>query len=385
MDLPIPQTQKAILKSLGSDTCVTVHFNPASMVYTVENATKQQSGDPKKRQFAAQFSGKLTMDLQFDTTSTGEDVRKTTGQVAQFMQASAGDGKNPSSGNAQAQPVLSFQWGTYEFQGTMESFKETIDFFSAEGVPLRSLVSIGLARQDDVFNQNATATVDTTGKGTLVPTGSNSSASDLAQSGGDPTAARQLGTDNSLESLRFSAGAGINVGAGIQLNAAAGFAASASISAGAGLSIGGGAGVSLGASVGLSAGASAGISAGAGAGISAGGGVGVSFGASAGVVSASSMQISAGVGGGALFGGQASAGVPATAGAFAGLEVGRATISTTTRLNPLRMLPATTGADLSTGPNASFSLGGAAVASAGISTDVGATFNFNDRLVFNNA
>ena len=107
MDLPIPQTQKAVLKSLGSDdTCVTVHFNPASMVYTIENSTKQQSGDPKKRQFAAQFSGKLTMDLQFDTTSTGEDVRKTTGLVAKFMQASAGDGKNPSSGNAQAQPVL---------------------------------------------------------------------------------------------------------------------------------------------------------------------------------------------------------------------------------------------------------------------------------------
>ncbi len=34
----------------------------------------------------------------------------------------------------------------------MESFKETIDFFSADGIPLRALVSIGLARQDNVFD-----------------------------------------------------------------------------------------------------------------------------------------------------------------------------------------------------------------------------------------
>ena len=48
--------------------------------------------------------------------------------------------------------MLSFEWGVYQFQGVMESFKETIDFFSADGIPLRALVSIGLARQDKVFD-----------------------------------------------------------------------------------------------------------------------------------------------------------------------------------------------------------------------------------------
>ena len=42
----------------------------------------QQSGEPKKAQYVAQFSGKLTMDLQFDTTDTGSDVRTVTNQVA---------------------------------------------------------------------------------------------------------------------------------------------------------------------------------------------------------------------------------------------------------------------------------------------------------------
>lgn len=377
MDQPIRKTTKAKLVSLTDNTFVEVHFNPASLVYSVENTTKQTAGVPKRKQFAAQFSGKLTMDLQFDTTGTGQDVRVTTNKVAKFMQSSADASRTKNGASSQAQPVLSFQWGSYEFKGTMESFKETIDFFSVDGVPLRSMVSIGLARQDKVFDNggsmNGTAVDGPTGlgpggqgPGSVVPTSSTGSASSVATMGGDPSAARQLGTDNGLESLRFTGGASLQVNAGIQFNDAAAFSASAS--AGAGLSIGGGAGLSIGGGAGISAGASG----------------GVSFGATAGVASSANLQISAGAGGGALFGGRASAGVPATAGAFTGLEVGRATVSTTSRLNPLRMLPATTSADVSTGANASFNLGGAATSSTGFSVDVGTQFSFNDRLVFDN-
>ena len=150
-----------------------MHFNPESLVYSVENSVAQQSSGPKKVQYVAQFSGKLTMDLQFDTTDTGCDVRTFTNKVALFMQASgnasaeasnqaASGGKAASSANggsqgtpAKAPPVLQFQWGTYIFKGIMDSFKETIDFFSAEGVALRALVSIGLSRQDQVFDEGA--------------------------------------------------------------------------------------------------------------------------------------------------------------------------------------------------------------------------------------
>jgi hypothetical protein len=358
-DLPIPATQKARLVSLGPDqTEVEVHFNPASLVYTIENSTNQSAGSPKRKQFAAQFSGKLSMDLQFDTTDTGDDVRLATNQVATFMQSSANASRNKSGASAQAQPAVSFQWGAYEFKGTMESFKETIDFFSADGVPLRSLVSITLARQDQVFDDGTSATANV--GGSVIPTSSDDSATDAATLGGDPSAARQLGTDNGLDSLRFTGGASLQVGAGIQFNAAAGFAASASVGATAGLSAGGGIGV----------------------GISAGGSAGASFGASAGVRSSASLQISAGAGGGALFGGQASARVPATAGAFGGLEVGRTTVRSTARLDPLRMVRATNGADVSTGANASFSLGGAANGNTGFSTGVGTSFSFSNQLVF---
>jgi hypothetical protein len=380
-----PIVAKATLTALPGGSPLTVHFNPASLVYSVENSVAQQSGNPKKAQYVAQFSGKLTMDLQFDTTDTGSDVRTVTNQVALFMQASANasaaaQNAAPPSANGnssgpppKAPPVLMFQWGSYQFQGIMDSFKETIDFFSNDGIALRALVSIGLSRQDNVFDEGANLS-GPTNSGSLVPSSSSDSAQSMATRGGDPSAARQLGADNGLESLRFTGGASLQVsGGGVQLNPPAAFVTASA-----------GAGMSLGISAGASAGASAGISIGGGVGISAGASAGVSFGASGGA----SGGISAGVqigGLGPAFGASASAGVMATAGAFAGLQTGRAQTSTTANLNPLQMLPATVGSDVGAYSGASFSLGGAAnsTGSSGLSTDVGTNFSFSDRLTFN--
>ena len=333
-----PQVAKAFLKALPDGQPLQVHFNPASLVYSVENTLSQTSGKPETAQYVAQFSGKLSMDLQFDTTDTGTDVRTFTAQVALFMQASgqASAAAKNSKAPPQAPQVLLFQWGSYQFNGIMESFKETIDFFSADGVALRALVSITLSRQDKVFDEGTQFSSASTG-GSVVPSGSSDSALSLATRGGDPGAARQLASDNGLESPRFTGGASLQVSGGVQLNPPAGFVAPPA--AGGGLSIGGSAGAQLSAQAG---------------------------------------------GGAALFGATASAGVPAAGGAFAGLEVGRAGVSSTARLNPLQMLPSTTGSDVSTFAGASFSLGGSAnsAGGAGLSTNVGAKFSFKDRLQF---
>jgi hypothetical protein len=300
--------------------------------------------------------------LQFDSTDTGSDVRIDTNKVALFMQASgtaqaAAQTAAPPSANggaqsapAKAPPVLQFQWGSYTFQGIMDSFKETIDFFSADGVALRALVSVGLSRQDQVFDEGQNFSGPTTA-GSQISTSGSDSALSVATRGGDPGAARQLGADNGLESLRFTGGASLQVNTGVQLNPPAAFV-TASASAGAGLGLGisvGGAavgGAAVGAAVGIAASVSSGL--------------------------------------GATFGSSASAGVPATAGAFAGLQIGRATVSTTANLNPMQMMPATSGTDVSTFAGAIYSLGGAAnnTGSAGLSTDVGMNFSFSDRLTF---
>jgi Contractile injection system tube protein len=402
---PAPTVVKATLTALPDGDPICVHFNPASLVYTVENSSPQQGGDPKRRQFAAQFTGKLTMDLQFDTTDTGADVREVTNQVALFMQSSADANKGGKSGNGGANKpapaVLSFSWGAYQFQGLMESFKETIDFFSADGIPLRALVSIGLARQDNVFDPGSGASTDVSGS--LVPTPENGDVGKISSQGGDQNATRALASANGIENPRFTGGASLNVSGGIQLNPAVAFVASASVSAGIGVSGGAGVGVSGGlglsltsgasvsAGVSIGASASAGVSAGVGTGVSGGvsasAGAGISLGVGVSVSSTSGGQVTLAAGGGALFGSKASAGVAATQGAFAGLEVGRATVSTTAQLDPLRMLPATVGSNVSASAGSSFGLGGIALAKTGFSTDVGATFSVptfgsNNRLIF---
>jgi len=364
---------KASLTPLKTGEKILVHFNPASLVYSVENSIKQQSSKPKKVQYVAQLSGKLSMDLQFDTTHNGQDVREDTKKIAQLMAPSGtataatqtADSANQSSKNPgpppTAPPVLLFQWGSYQFRGIMDSFKETIDFFSNEGVALRALVSIQLSRQDDVFD---TDTTFPSTKASTVPTSFATSVQAVATQGGDPNATRKLGSDNGLDSLRFTNGAPLQVNAGVQLNPPAAFVTA---SAGLGLS----AGVSAGASAGLSVGAAGGIS----AGVSAGAGVSIGGGVSAGA-SLSGMA--------PVFGASASAGVAASSGAFSGLLTGVATTSSTANLNPLQMVASTSSADVATYNGASFNLGGAALStgSAGLSANVGQQLDLSARLTF---
>ena len=359
-----PQIAKATLTAIQdgapSGDPVTVHFNPASLVYSVENTVSQQAAKPTTTQYVAQFSGKLSMDLQFDTTDTGADVRTVTNQVAMFMQpagsaSTAGSSAAPPSANsngsqsapAAAPSIVSFQWGSYEFRGVMDSFKETIDFFSNDGVALRALVTIGISRQDQTLNDGSLS--GPTQSGSLVPTSGLDSVLSLVTRGGNPLAARAIGQINGLASLRFTGGAPIQVSAGVQLNPPAAFVTAPSAGASAGLSLGISGGVSMGAAAGVSIGAGAGVS-----------------------------------GMGPAFGGSASAGVPATAGAFAGLQTGRAAASTTGNLNPLQMMRSTTSAGITTTGSASFSLGGAANSSgsAGLATNVGGPSSLSDRLTF---
>ena len=459
-----PTVEKAYLVDVLNKKKVPIQFNPTSLVYTVESLSDQKARDPKRRQYVKKHNAKLTMDLQFDTTDTGVDVRTFTNPIGAFMESSAGANKKgggTSSTNPPAPAVLSFEWGAYQFQGFMESFKETIDFFSASGIPLRALVSIGLAAQEEVFSDptrsaSTAANLAPPDPSSVVPTADDDDVTSAATQGGDPSAGRALASANGIENPRFTGGADLEVGAGIQLNAAVAFVASASVGAGIGVSGGLGLGISAGAGIGVSAGAGIGISAGASAGVgigigggasagfgigggasagfgigggaaagfgiggsvgasagagfgigaSAGAGIGISGGAAAGFgigasagagfsvggaaiasagITASSgagSQVTLAAGGGALFGSRASAGVPATLGAFAGLEVGRATISTTAQLDPLRMLPATVGTDVAVGANASFGLGGMALSPPGFSTNVGASFSYEDSLTF---
>jgi Contractile injection system tube protein len=332
---------------------VTVHFNPASLQYTVSNTLKDQGSGSKKKQYVSQTTAKLTMDLVFDTTATGEDVRATTDKMAKLLKPHGPSGK-------QVPPMVEFGWGVYRFTGMVEQYKETLDFFAAGGIPLRSGVNLTLSQQEDVVfdsNKNPNATVD----GDLAPepvtlptsTGPSGGPAGVANSLGDPRAARAIASANGAASLRFSGGGqlAVGVGAGVSLSAAAAFSAGASAGFGAGISGGAGVGISAGAGVGVSAGASAGF--GIGGGVSAGAGAGVSV----------------------SLGGGASASAD-----FSGLRAG---ISTGVSMPDSGAALALT-ADAGSGGSVQFGLGGRAQSSgsASLSADVGANAELTARLGF---
>lgn len=384
-----------------------VHFNPASLQIALANTLEEKGQGKDKKQYVSKSSAKLTVDLVYDTTTTGDDVRTHTGKVARFMEAEGADEKKRTP------PTVLFEWGTFKFQGLVESYKETIDFFSHDGIPLRASVNLTMSRQEVVFTDDKAKP-----KSTAVdapPTSGD--ATQIATQAGNPGGGRGLAAANGLESMRFPSGpvsldasiplggpvAFATGGAGIGLGVSGGFSAGISGGAGIGISggisggasfgagVGGGFGLGAGASAGVSFGASAGASFGAGASLGAGAsfgasagagasasfGAGASFGASASASAGFSARASVSATGVALvgpaFGGSASARVPASMGAFAGL---RATARVSgPPLDPSRLLPRVEATGVAVGPRASFGLGGRASVegSASFGTDVGAS------------
>lgn len=328
----------------GERFAVPVHFNPASLQYTVANTLKEQGKGAKKKQYVSQTTAKLTMDLVFDTTDTGEDVRVTTNRMAKLLQpVGAGGGKN-------VPPTVRFSWGAYAFTGMVEQYKETLDFFAAGGIPLRASINLTLSSQDVVFdsgtaspasvdaNLNAEPVLAQAGDDAAGPGG----AQGLANAAGDPRAARAIAAANGADSLRFGAGAPLAVGA----SASAGFAA--------------------GASAGMSASATAGLSANANllpaaSFASAGGGtsLGASFGAGSG-----GLELELGLGSGA----SASA-------RFTGLRMD--TRQHTSTLDTAALLPTPAGASFNTSAGSTVTAGGRLTGSGGgLRADVGADADF---------
>lgn len=154
--------QKAELKAITWDEeqqvvelskLVRVQFNPESLkvAYTNQTSGGDQSGG-SATQFSGQGTTKLTVDLVFDVTAPApdtpeaEDVRELTKEINYFMRPDACESRLEG-----APPGVRFLWGRFLFEGVMESMNETLELFSAEGVPLRATVSVGLAQQDIVF------------------------------------------------------------------------------------------------------------------------------------------------------------------------------------------------------------------------------------------
>jgi hypothetical protein len=99
---------------------------------------------------------KLSVQLWFDVTGiqpegqSESDVRRLTQKVAYFITPKQSK-KDPKK---LIPPGTRFVWGTFKFDGIMESLEESLEFFSAEGKPLRASMSFTLSQQEIQFAFN---------------------------------------------------------------------------------------------------------------------------------------------------------------------------------------------------------------------------------------
>jgi hypothetical protein len=127
---------------------VEAQFNPETLKLSFANENKggdQPGGNTK--QFVGSASSKMSVELLFDTTADGSDVRKKTEKVAHFIMAKSQRNRS----NKRVPPRVRFEWGSFIFEGVVDSMDETLDYFSEQGVPLRATVGLNLSRDDLVF------------------------------------------------------------------------------------------------------------------------------------------------------------------------------------------------------------------------------------------
>ena len=304
--MPPATLAKALLREIRWDEnqdpiegahSVSVQFNPESLKLALSNQTA--SGDQRGGsaiQFVGSGTSKLSFDLWFDATGIeGGDVRDLTNQVVFFMTPVATEEEGKF-----LPPGTRFSWGSFLFEGIMESLSEDLEYFSEDGRPLRAKMSISMSRQEIRYEegrqQGGSGLGTTASSAAPLQTAAGASVPDLA---GDnwPAVAAANGIE---DPLNLSAGTILNLSA--SAGASGGFGASAGVGAslGAGASLGGG--LRAGAAGGISGGVGGGLGGGVGvtgsarlgasAGVGAGAGASAGFGASAGQVSLSGPTVS---------------------------------------------------------------------------------------------
>ena len=183
--------------SPAESEAITVQFNPTSLKVALSNTLRAnpREGSSRSAQFVDKSSSSLTVELLFDTTvatpaaaagagnpggseavDAGSDVRRLTRRIAEkFL-------KPVESGDElQAPKRCLFQWGAFEFVGLVQSFDETLDFFSPEGRPLRASVALKLSEDRFQFRSRDVEAAERNTP-TLTATGA---AADDPDAGGD--------------------------------------------------------------------------------------------------------------------------------------------------------------------------------------------------------
>ena len=199
----------------GGKTAV-VQFNPDSLKVSYANQvvdppgkTKSQGQGTSGRQYVGAGTTKLSLQLWFDVHSPmpGEeaqvdDVRRLTSRVTALMHPEAsGDPK------VFVPPVVRFEWGSFKFDGLVDSLEETLEYFSEQGVPLRASMSLAMSQQKILVAQfgaggGGGAGLGSPGASPLAQAAQGSTLQGLAEAAGKGADWQSIAAANGIENPR---------------------------------------------------------------------------------------------------------------------------------------------------------------------------------------
>ncbi len=224
---------------INTDKKCQVQFNPETLKVSFANqvATPSGAGDQQgtpARQFVGAGTTKLSLQLWFDVTAPmppeqtkEQDVRKLTAKVAYFITPKP-------EGDKFVPPAVRFIWGSFQFDGIMESMEESLEFFSSDGRPLRASITINLTQQKITeFTFRATAGPGATpspGTRPLTPAPQGKSVQNMADSQGKGDNWQAIASANGIENPRLlQPGQLVDMNAGASASIGGSFQASASV------------------------------------------------------------------------------------------------------------------------------------------------------------
>jgi nucleoid-associated protein YgaU len=198
---------KALLIDSVTRVPIPVMFNPPEYQLQVTNQFAEV-GIPglgsSLLQFVRGSAKTLTMELFFDTTHLGIDVRLHTGMVLNLTSLNS---------ETHAPPPLLFVWGSLIFPCVLESVTQTFDFFNALGMPLRARLNVTLKEHEtleDILGSNQLLSADRT-KQWLFKKGDTLQRI-AAQEYGDPNKWRPIAEANNIDNpLTIAVGRALKV------------------------------------------------------------------------------------------------------------------------------------------------------------------------------
>lgn len=213
---------------------ITIQFNPETLQVSLANQlnTDSQTGT-SAMQFIGAGTTQLSVQTWFDVTvpsfagfsgdqsavggathgSTGttslgqiDDVSTLTQKVTHFITPRQ-DTKDPSKF---IPPAVRFLWGSFQFDGLMDTLNESFEFFSSDGRPLRASVTFTLTQQKiENFTIGANGTVTGRSPGTrmtgttpLVQAFAGSTLQSIADREGQGTSWQAIAAANGIENPR---------------------------------------------------------------------------------------------------------------------------------------------------------------------------------------